>query len=76
MQSVNSCKAVWAVVVVAFSMALGLTIPMGVAAQEKAGNKSLVFGAKLRAGGRFDNVRMCVASSADSVKSQILKRKN
>ncbi|MBN2717197.1 MAG: hypothetical protein JXX14_15195 [Deltaproteobacteria bacterium] len=28
------------------------------------GNKSLVIGPKVRAGGRFDNVRMCVASPA------------
>jgi len=35
-------------------------------AQAPVGNKSFVIGPKLRAGGRFDNVRMCVASPAGS----------
>jgi hypothetical protein len=35
-------------------------------ADKKVGNKSLVIAAKVRAGGRFDNVRMCVASPADT----------
>ena len=64
MQSVHSCKAALAFVAAAFSMALGLTVPMGVAAREKAEKQPYAFGLKLRAGGRFDNVRMCVASSA------------
>lgn len=36
------------------------------AAEPEAGitNQTVVFGAKVRAGGRFDNVRMCVASPA------------
>ena len=33
-------------------------------ADQKVGNKSLVMAVKLRAGGRFDNVRMCVATPA------------
>lgn len=35
-----------------------------VAEEKPAGNKAFVIGPKIRAGGRFDNVRMCVASPA------------
>jgi len=47
---------------------LGMTQPdMNVRAEDaKVENKSLVIGPKIRAGGRFDNVRMCVASPAGS----------
>lgn len=34
------------------------------AATEPVGNKAFVIGPKIRAGGRFDNIRMCVASPA------------
>ena len=59
--------------VVTIALALVLTVGTAVGAaeveegasaqNEKAGNKHLVFAAKVRAGGRFDNVRMCVATS-------------
>ena len=64
MKSAASYKAVWAVVVSALVMALGVSMPLKAGAREKAGYKKHAFGAKLRAGGRFDNVRMCVATPA------------
>jgi hypothetical protein len=61
MRSLNSCRTVWAIA----ALALGLAVPTGdIAAQDDGGNKPFVLGVKLRAGGRFDNVRMCVATPA------------
>lgn len=58
-----SLKVYWGTIALVFV----LTSHVGAHAQEAAaGNKSFVIGPKLRAGGRFDNVRMCVASPAGS----------
>lgn len=55
----------WVVAVGSIALVLGLVFSTrDIAAQENTGNKPFVIGAKLRAGGRFDNVRMCVASPA------------
>jgi hypothetical protein len=50
----------------ALVLTTALTLASGAfAAEEKpVGNKAFVIGPKIRAGGRFDNVRMCVASPA------------
>jgi hypothetical protein len=55
----------WAVVVGFLAAALALPVPARAQAEDKkVGNKAFVIGPKIRAGGRFDNVRMCVASPA------------
>ncbi len=55
----------WMLVMVSVTLACPLTLPSLVGADEsQVGNKSFVIGPKIRMGGRFDNVRMCVASPA------------
>lgn len=39
-------------------------LPMEITAQEHLSEGTVVFGIKIRAGGRYDDVRMCVATSA------------
>jgi hypothetical protein len=55
-----------ALVFIALALTTALTLassPSG-ADEKPVGNKAFVIGPKIRAGGRFDNVRMCVASPA------------
>ena len=63
--SSKTALGAWAVIVFFGAAASVSPVPARAQAEgKKVGNKAFVIGPKIRAGGRFDNVRMCVASPA------------
>lgn len=63
MKKINSIGMRSAILCAIFACGIVISIPAGEAlAQSDGSNGQVLFGFKIRAGGRFDNVRMCVAT--------------